>query len=185
MKLITILIIATFSFAVSAEDLPIREKLIQPENAPLETYIGGQIFKLTRTSPLPNAFGKADIFGRKVDRGFIELRYQGQTPEGKIIFRLVDVDVRSNETTMNRNKFGVTTGLATTSGGSSITPAITRGTAITVIGQEGRNEMLPPNTTEFAIDIQNKKVLKFGTVNVNITDVDETVIKYLLQVTPD
>lgn len=57
----------TFVFAivaamVIAQDLPVTEKLVQTTGVPLETYIGGQVFKVTRSSPLPNVFGKADIF---------------------------------------------------------------------------------------------------------------------------
>ena len=169
------------TLTASAQDLPVTEKLVQSTDVPLETHIGGQLFKIARTGPLPNIFGKGDIFGRTVDRGFLELRYQGQTPEGKTVFRLIDVDVRSNETTMNRLRIGITTGSAVTtvpSGGSS---AYTRGSAITIVGQEGRNEALPPNTTEFAVDLEKKREFKFGSVSVAITEADETSIKYVLR----
>src|SRR5882672_2575460 len=88
--------------ASRGQSLPVAERLSQRTGVPLGAHIGGQVFKIARTSPLPNAFGRADIFGRTVDRGSMELRYQGQTMEGKLVFRLVDIDTRSNETTMNR-----------------------------------------------------------------------------------
>lgn len=180
MKGLLILALVLAPVVTIAQDLPVTEKLIQTAGAPLETHIGGQVFKVTRTSPLPNVFGRADIFGRTVDRGSVELRYQGKTPDGKIVLRFVDFDVRSNETTMNRGRVGVTsaTGSATYSPGTNT--ATGRGTAITVIGQEGRNELLPANTTEFAIDPQKKKELRLGSVTVMILDADETSIKYSL-----
>jgi hypothetical protein len=161
-----------------ADELPITEKLTQKVGVPLDAYIGGQVFKITRTSPLPNLFGKADIFGRTVDRGSVELRYQGQTPDGKLVFRLVDVDTRSNETTMNRTPASVTSGQATANTFGGTTTA--RGTAFTIRGQEGRNEMLPPNTTEFALDPEKKRELRFGGVTVKLIEFDETALRYSL-----
>lgn len=163
-----------------AQDLPVSEKLIQTAGAPLETHIGGQVFKITRTSPLPNVFGRADIFGRTVDRGSVELRYQGKTLDGKVVLRLIDFDVRSNETTMNRARVGVTSATGPTTYGPGTNIATGRGTAIAVIGQEGRNELLPANTTEFAIDAQKKRDLRLGSVTVMILEADETSIKYSL-----
>jgi hypothetical protein len=162
-----------------AEDLHVTEKLAQQVGVPLDAYIGGQIFKIIRTSPLPNIFGKSDIFGRTVDRGSVELRYQGQTADGKLlVFRLVDIDTRSNETTMNRTPVSVTSGQATAKSFGGTTTA--RGTAYTIRGQESRNEMLPPNTTEFAVDPERKRDLRFVGVSIKIVEFDETSMRYSL-----
>lgn len=182
--LLQMLMAVAVSFSAYAQDLQVSEKLIQPVGASLETHIGGQVFKVIRTSPLPNAFGKADIFGRTIDRGSLELRYQGLALDGKVVLRLVEVDVRSNETTMNRNPVGVTSGSASTSLNPGGTSSTTRGTAVTIAGQAGRNEMLPPNATEFSVDIQKKRDLRFGSITVNIIDADETSMKYSLQASP-
>jgi|SRR3989344_1999594 len=180
MRFALVFVLVVITPLVVAQDLPVSEKLVQTTGVPLETYIGGQVFKVTRSSPLPNVFGKADIFGRTVDRGSVELRYQGQTQDGKIVFRLIDIDTRSNETTMNRTQIGVVTGTgsATLDPGTNTVSGV--GTAISVKGQEGRNEMLPPNTTEFAIDPTKKSEVKFGSVVVKILGADETSIKYSL-----
>ena len=47
------------------------------------TYIGGAVFRIHRSSDLPNAFNEADVFGGKVERGFTELRFAGLSPDGK------------------------------------------------------------------------------------------------------
>jgi len=39
------------------------ETLEQPTGSTLKTHINGKIFKVKRTSDLPNAFGKADLWG--------------------------------------------------------------------------------------------------------------------------
>jgi hypothetical protein len=177
MKLATLFALFLVPAIALADELPVTEKLAQKVGVPLDSYIGGQVFKITRTSPLPNIFGKADLFGRTVDRGSVELRYQGQTPDGKLVFRLVDIDTRSNETTMNRTPASVTSGHATATFGGT---TIARGTAYTIRGQEGRNEMLPPNTTEFAVDPDKKRDLRFGSVTVKMIEFDETALRYSL-----
>lgn len=56
-------------------------------------------FKITK--PLPNAFGQADIFGRRTDAGRTVVRFvgaQGQTA----IFERSDISVETNATTMNQ-----------------------------------------------------------------------------------
>lgn len=178
MKKVLLVLAFAVSCVASAQDLPITEKLVQRIGAPIETHIGGQVFKVTRTSPLPNAFGRGDMFGRTVDRGSVELRYQGQTPEGKLVFRVIDVDVRSNETTMNRTPMTYSSGTATASSSGSNTTV--RGNAYTIRGQEGRNEMLPPNTTEFAVDPEKKRELRIGSVGIKIIEFDETSLRYSL-----
>lgn len=182
MRFALVFVLAIVAPMVVAQDLPVTEKLMQTAGVPLETYIGGQVFKVTRSSPLPNLFGRADIFGRTVDRGSVELRYRGQTQDGKVVFRIIDIDTRSNETTMNRTQIGVVTGTesATFNLGTNTVSGV--GTAISVKGQEGRNEMLPPNTTEFAIDPTKKSEVKFGSVTVKILGADETLFKYSLSV---
>lgn len=180
MRWLLVFALALAPVATIAQDLPVTEKLIQTAGAPLETHIGGQVFKITRTSPLPNVFGRADLFGRTVDRGSVELRYQGQTPDGKVVLRLIDFDVRSNETTMNRARLGVTSATGSATYNPSTNTASGLGSAIAVIGQEGRNELLPANTNEFAIDPQKKRELRLGSITVMIFDADETSIKYSL-----
>jgi hypothetical protein len=54
-------------------------------------------FKVTKS--LPNAFGKADIFGRTADAGRIVVRYI-KTENGQAIFERRDLIIESNKTTM-------------------------------------------------------------------------------------
>ena len=82
--------------------IQIQERLSQNVGRDLSTYIGGQVFKIQRTSNLPNVFGKADIFGGKVNRGFTEVRYQGFSSDGQLVFRITEIETESTETTMSR-----------------------------------------------------------------------------------
>jgi len=154
------------------------EQIRQPTASDLSTYIGGTVFKVERTSDLPNAFGKADIFGGKVTRGFTELRYQGLTPEKKLIFRVTEVDTHSNETTMSRYGGGSSTIHTTTS--PSAFGSQTYGTVIHQPAPHGKTEMLPPNTTEFLIDPAKTKELNIAGVRVDILGYDEQSLRYRL-----
>lgn len=87
---------------------------------------------------------------------------------------------------MNRTPVAVTSGSATANAsgrvsGSSLNATTTsRGTAFTIRGQEGRNEILPPNITEFVIDPERKRELRLGAVTVAVVEYDETSLRYTL-----
>lgn len=180
--LVTTLLAALFSAHMAlANDLPITEKLTQKTDVTLETHIGGQIFKVKRTAPLPNAFGKADWFGRTVDRGYMEVRFHSYAPENIVVLRLVDVDTRTNETTMNRTQIETTT----TSGELRKIPgtnsAQISGSSTTVRSSgQGTNELLPPNTTEIRLDLSKRKSIKLGSVTLRVEEADEASIRYVL-----
>ena len=177
-RLIGVAFLLVAGLATAQKDMPTTGRLAQTPNADLETNIGGVVFRINRTSPLPNAFGKPDIFGRKIDRGFVELRYKGQSPDGLLKFQLTDVDTMSNETTMNQTPRETTTSRAQVSAlGNSAT-----GTqqSTTVRSEGGKTEVLPPDTTPFTIDLAKKKEFKLGDVTVQISEADELSLKYRL-----
>ena len=76
--------------------------LQQPENRVLEASIGSTIFRLNRTADLPNAFGKADLYGGKVDKGYTELKLKGFSEKGILILQVTDINHNTSETTMDR-----------------------------------------------------------------------------------
>lgn len=56
-------------------------------------------FELSR--PLPNAFGQADIFGRRTNAGRTLVRFIG-VQNGAAVFQRSDIAIQSNATTMNQ-----------------------------------------------------------------------------------
>lgn len=76
---------------------------------PAKFGIGDIIYQKELKEPLPNAFGKSDIFGRKRTAGFIEIRYVGLA-EGVAQFARRDTRVFSNETTVTRSGAGAVIG---------------------------------------------------------------------------
>lgn len=62
---------------------------------------GDVVMEFKSSKPLPNAFGKADLFGRTTDAGRTSVRYIG-TSGNRAIFERQDIVVDSNATTMNQ-----------------------------------------------------------------------------------
>ncbi len=62
---------------------------------------GDTVLDLRLSQSLPNAFGRADAFGRTRDSGRIIVRYLGMDGS-QAVFARQDVAIQSNETTMNR-----------------------------------------------------------------------------------
>lgn len=180
----TAVIVIYLSSLAAAEK--ITSRLVQAPDEDLETNVGGVVFRVDRQSPLPNIIGKPDIFGRKVDRGFVELRFKGLSPDGTLTFELKDVETRSNETTMNRDQAEVTRSTANVTATGTSTGVISQSTArgtvqsTTVRSQVGTNEMLPPDTTRFTVDPAKRKEFKIGDVTVQLGSADEVSLKYRL-----
>ena len=94
-------------FLAGCSSIKTYENLSQDTGIELSTHVGGKVLKVQRTSDLPNAFGAADIYGGKVNQGYTELNYQGLASDGRLVFRVLEVDTQSTETTMSR--YGATT----------------------------------------------------------------------------
>lgn len=141
----------------------------------LQTYAGGQIFKVDRTRSLPNAFGKADIFGRKIYAGFTELRYLGTTDDGKIVLRVTEIETHSTETTMSRSGTAHVQGNVNQYGGFSGT--VTQ-------PPKGSTELLPPNTTQFVVDPTKEKEVTIAGMKVKLLEFTSSTLKYTLEKNP-
>jgi hypothetical protein len=86
------------------------------------------VARVNKQRNLQNAFGKSDIFGRKTDEGFIELRFAGTDANGQVILYRIDTNIVTNESTMSRSGggsflWGQRNGNQATITGSSFTPA--------------------------------------------------------------
>ena len=150
------------------------EQVGQATGLELSTHVGGQVLKIQRTSDLPNAFGKADVFGGKVNRGYTELRYQGLAPDGRIVFRVTEVETESTETTISR--YGVSTSTLNAQRiGNSV-----YGTVTSYDAPRGSTERLPPNTTHFAVDASKTKEFTVAGTKVQIINATETSLTYQL-----
>ena len=156
MKLKLLAIAGTAAILAGCGTIENHEQLSQPTGKDLETYVGGLIFKVNRSRDLPNAFGRADLFGGKVFAGYTELRYQGVTDDGRVILRITELETHSTETTMSR--YGQSSG--------------------------SFSEILPPNTTQLAFDATKEKDLLIAGVRVTFVEFTPLKLRYELQSEP-
>jgi hypothetical protein len=166
--------VLTLGLLAGCATIQTYETLQQPTSGTLRTHINGIVFRVERSSDLPNAFGKADVFGGKVDRGYLELRYVGVADDGRIVLRLTDVETRSTETTMSR--YGGGTVHVTSSDYGNWSTA--RG--VYIPPPEGRTEVLPPNTVEFLFD-STESPLVIGRLEVTFEEATSQSLSYRLR----
>jgi len=115
--------------------------------------VGDIILRVEVSEDLPNAFGRADAFGRDRNRGFSEVRYMGLSADGLAVFRRRDVDVITDETTMNRTGLRTATVVAEPSGDGVVAHGVGTQAPPPSIQAVG------PDTVEFAIDLSRGNVI--------------------------
>lgn len=106
MRRISYLFVMTMLFS-SCATIQNYNKLEQPQEQILTASIGSTIFRMNKSGDLPNVFGKADMYGGKVDKGYAELKFKGIKENGNIILQITDTNKSSTETTMDRYKENV------------------------------------------------------------------------------
>lgn len=147
----------------------------QKENVQLYAGVGDSLVRITLKESLPNAFGGADIFGRKRDRGFVEIRYMGQTPEGYAIFHRKTVDIYSTETTMSRSRMSY--------GQATITP---NGYGATVSGYsvgpaQATVHTLPPDTIQVVLDLSKNRMLTVEDRQIVVASADGAGVSFKIE----
>lgn len=152
-----------------------KTEINQPLGKSVFVSVGDRMVRVTIREPLPNAFGGSDIFGRKREKGFVELRFMGIAPDGRAVFRRSTVDVISNETTLSRSQslFGNSSISQNGSGANA---------AVVVEGPDGTGlEVLPPNTIEFALDISKHRIITVEGYTIHLEGADPGGVSFLIE----
>lgn len=126
--------------------------LDQSYNQKLNAPVGGVILKIRKTRDLPNVFGKADIWGGKVNEGYTELRYLGVMSDGTLLLRLFDLDIHSNEDVFTRY--------------------MNRGTA--------NRESIPPTVAEIRHNYKQDPQLSIFDTTLKVTDATQANLSYVV-----
>jgi len=87
-------------------------KTEQPVDQKLISGVGDVVLRINKQRDLENALGKADLFGRKTNEGYAEIRFAGVEQNGEVVFYRHDVNIVTNETTMSRTPVSTTIGSA-------------------------------------------------------------------------
>jgi hypothetical protein len=145
------------------------------ENKEIYSSVGDVLVKVTLKDSLPNAFGGADIFGRKRDRGFIEIRFMGMAPDGRAVFRRRTVEIMTNETTLSPSQ--------SLSRGSTVVQGGGYGTNVAIVGNQGGDatvERLPLDTVEFALDLARNRIVTAEGWQIEIRNADAGGVSFVV-----
>ena len=171
MRRAIVLLIWVFASSMPAASAAIKTEVQVDRPIAVELFVsvGDVMLKVEVRESLPNAFGGADIFGRTREIGFSELRYMGLDPSGYPIFRRRDVEIVTNETTMNRSGTGVVS-IPPISSGGPVTGIITR--------PHAPNIQALPDTVEFGLDLSKSHMLTIRGRTVEIIDASGPGVRY-------
>lgn len=136
-------------------------QLEQPDNKSLIASIGSVIFRMNKSADLPNVFGKADLYGGKVDKGFTELKFKGVKDDGKIVLQIIDINKTSTETTVDRY--------------------LNKKVTISTNSEINIGEATSPDITTFEFDPRKEKSLTISGVSITFLEVSAYSIKYQLK----
>jgi len=76
----------------------------QPLEQTLTASIGSSLLRMNRIGDLPNAYGGRDIYGGKVDKGFVDVKLLAISESLELTMSVHDVAKQTTETTMDRYK---------------------------------------------------------------------------------
>ncbi|CAH1657979.1 conserved hypothetical protein [Hyphomicrobiales bacterium] len=98
--------------------------IAQPIGQSVTAGVGDVIFRADEKKSMPNAFGRADLFGRTTTTGMTAVQYGGLRNGNALLVRS-GVDIQSNQTTMNSTPIYVPTQQTTSvSGWVGTTPVM-------------------------------------------------------------
>jgi len=141
---------------VGCANIEHRQQLAEPSGRITTAPVGGTIATINKQKDLPNVFGRADIYGRKVDTGFVKIVYRGRGNDGSALIEQIDVDVQSNANVFTRMPAMAGASSQATVVGTSYPGYGTvsgRGTseAWSMAPQAEQNIVLPPMVARFGV----------------------------------
>lgn len=157
-----IIAVAVAMLAVSAcAPIEHTQIVMQPVGQPLLAGQGDLVLRVDKQRNLENLFGASDIYGRKTNEGYSELRFAGVERDGTIVLFRKDVAIISNETTMSRSPFVSSFGSSTTTAnatGSSFGNQVavngsarTNSSSLTIVPTSDFHVVVPPETVAIRI----------------------------------
>lgn len=142
--------ITVFGLAACAK-IEHRQLLAEPIGKELTVPVGGTIATMNKQKDLPNVFGKADLYGRKVDTGFTKLVYEGPSAGG-VALAQIDVDVLSNADVFSRMPaIAGSASSASVYGNSNYVSGYGNSNSWSYAPRGETNIVLPPNARRFTV----------------------------------
>lgn len=163
---------------------PIEKQQVLVEGKTTESTvgIGDVVAKVQATRDLKNAFGAADIWGRKTNEGYSELRYAGLEADGTIVLFRQNLNIETNEDVFTRSGLGVAT--STNAGSASV-----YGNQVTGQASSTTIYSRPQQATAFAIPSgaipvrvpKGVKIIPFSGVTIEIIKASPVSLTYRVQ----
>lgn len=170
--------------AMPIQAKPVKEfqKAKQKLNKELTAYLGEEILTIDKKESMKNIVGKADIFGRKVDVGSIEVYVHAI--DGKTVHFLIEDDtIHTTESTMSHHSMTQSSGTANAStqyyGNSSYSKVYGSGRTTTIGGEPIETE-LSSNQRVAVIDTEKQPRLIVGDFKIVFIEVDG-YLKYRIE----
>lgn len=161
--------------AVGCATVEQQSSIDRPTNIQSFASVGDVVLRVNITEDLPNAFGRADVYGRTRDRGFSELRYVGLSPTGNPVFRRRDVDIQTNETTMNTGGLGTAT-VTTQPYGSGATS-----TGVYTLPPAPNVQALPPDTIQFELNLAEGRIITMRDHLIEVVSANAAGVQFIVR----
>jgi hypothetical protein len=166
-------------------------QLSNPTDTVLTAGVGEEIYHLNKTRDMPNAFGNADVFGRKVDNGSEEVRYLGMSSPNTIRLSFRNVDIYSDETTIRGSGTSFSQSNTTSSGnvmgnisgnqfnatgyGRSTT------TGVGFVAPDAHKAVMPGAEMQFTHNFKKEPIIRRGAVSIEVISATPSSIQYRLR----
>jgi hypothetical protein len=169
----------------SCATIDYKTKVSQRLDMIITAGIGDTVYKSTTEKSLPNAFGKADLFGRTTPTATTTIIFEGVN-NGTAMFSRRTTDIDTGATTMNSTPIVISNSQTRTTTGSVGNTPIYAQTNI-----QGPSTILPPSTPTArymdrnanTINVDTKKlpsnIVVEGMV-IRILEVDSGSVRYLI-----
>lgn len=175
-----------FALLAACSSIEHKTTVTQPVWVERTAGVGDVVFRALTEKSLPNAFGRADVFGRTTPTGQTTVVFEG-THQGKVIFSRSSTDIDTGATTMNSSPLVIDRSSTTTASGMMGGTAFS-GTATT----SGSPIILPPSVprarvterSRHVIAIEAKDLPKAFVVDgarVRVLSADDLQVRYVIE----
>jgi len=159
--------------------------LLQHSNTMLVAGVGDVVLQLSKKKSLPNAFGKADIFGRTTPTGMVVVQYAGIENGNPVFYRSANI-IETGATTMNSTGLWIpnvqTTNVSGTTYGSTGLgnfSGIATTTGQTYIPPKGSQaQQMQLGTLKIVLDLSDSEFLIIGNRKLQVLKANSSMIKY-------
>jgi hypothetical protein len=158
-----VIALAAGAFAIAGcAQVQQRQQLAEPIGLVMRTPVGGTIATILKDRDLPNAWGRADIHGRKVDAGFTKIIYRGPDSDGSILVEQIDIDLKSNASTLTRPPviYTRTQPAVTSSRESGAVYGSSR--TVSIVSPSEQSAVALPSAAQFSVPKQRSLTLPTG-----------------------